>query len=164
MKKLSIVLTLILTLILATGCSKNYELKQKTYEVADKILEGSEFPDMEKLYKGNDKNPENVDAIIDMYYRLKTKDFEDYAVYYAGSGGTADEIAIIEFSDSKKAEDNKEAFDKRIAERKNVFSGYAPGEVQKLEKAKVIVKGKYVFMIISEDPDAGVATFNKSMK
>ncbi len=164
MKRLSLVFTLIMCLVLVTGCTSNFELKEEPYKVADKILDASEFPDMVKLYNGNKENPENVDAIIEMYYGLKTKDFKNYAVYYAGSGGTSDEIAIIEFADKKEADKNKAAFEKRITERKNVFSGYAPDEVKKLEKAKVEVKGKYVYMIISSDPDKALKIFNDSKK
>ena len=40
----------------------------------------------------------------------------------------------------------------RIEDRKNQFSGYKPEEVYKLDNAIVMVQGRYVALIIGEDP------------
>ena len=75
---------------------------------------------------------------------ILTLKFEAYSVVYAGSGGNADEVAVIKFPDEKKVKENKKVFEDIINERINIFQ-VIPQEAEKLKNAELKVKGSYIF-------------------
>ena len=57
----------------------------------------------------------------------------------------------------------KEAVEKRLANRKNDFEGYAPKEVQLLEQSQLTVRGKFLFVAIAARAAEYKDTFAKSL-
>jgi len=53
--------------------------------------------------------------------------------------------------------------ERRIEQRRNDFDGYAPEQVQLLENAQVLVRGRFVFMAVSPDAEQYRTAFVKSL-
>ena len=85
--------------------------------------------------------------------------------YYIGSAGaSSDEVAAAVVKKSSNRDKVKEIFKERIEFRKQMFTGYAPDEVKKLEKAKVFEYGEYIVMVVGDDMDEAKKTLNKVTK
>ncbi len=79
----------------------------------------------------------------------------------AGSGATAEEIALFETKEESEAKNMLEAAQKRVESQKAAFENYAPKEMEKLNKAIVFQKGNYVVVCITDDVDNAQKILNK---
>ena len=93
-------------------------------------------------------------------YDVKDEDVTKHAVYVS-SGATAEEIAVFEAKDADAAARVKTAVDQRIADLKEGFENYVPGEMTKLNNPVVEVKGKYVLLCICDKPDEARTVIDK---
>jgi len=160
MKKniLALVLAFALSTLLLCACSKekvdysNVNLDVTT--VKSDILKTDDFPEM------IDATPDN----ISLMYDLDATKFEGYSVIYAGSGGYADEIAIIKLKSSDEVTKVTKVMKDRVTSRANVFKGYAPLEFEKLNKAVVEAKGDYVFLAVCDNPKKAEKVFDDAFK
>ena len=89
---------------------------------------------------------EKVEAVVGV-----SKDKFKVAKVYRGSGATAEEIDCFEASDEDAAKEIYDVLKTYLEDQKKRYADYAPGEMDKLEKAVVVQNGKYVFMSISDD-------------
>lgn len=122
------------------GCGdSNAALSEPIGDVAQAVIDcGTEFPEMVEV---------NEDTFTHEY-GLETGDYEEYSVYWAGSGGDADEVCIIKTSDTGKV---KKAVKERLDSRKNSFEGYVEAQYDKLCDSKVKTKGSYVYWLCTND-------------
>lgn len=60
---------------------------------------------------------------------------------------------MIEAKNEAQTAEIREAVERRIEKRRNDFDGYAPEQVQLLDKAQILVRGRFVFMAVS--PECG---------
>lgn len=72
----------------------------------------------------------------------------------AGSGATAEELAVFETEDSQAASALAEKLQARNSDRIESYSSYIPGEVPKLENAVIISGGCYVVLCVATDASA----------
>ena len=151
----------VFVLFFVAGCSTNTvednaKLKENiTLEnISKEIISSIEFPEMVKATSKN----------IKFKYDLVTEDFEHFSVFYAGSGGYADEILIFKLSSGKEVKELKDIFEKRIESRSTVFQGYAPAEYEKLEKAKIVTKGNYIMLIVCSNSNKAAKIFENSFE
>ena len=79
----------------------------------------------------------------------------------AGSGATAEEIALFETKEESEAKKMLEAAQKRLESQKAAFENYAPKEMEKLNKAIIFQKGNYVVVCITDDGDNAQKVLNK---
>ncbi len=79
----------------------------------------------------------------------------------AGSGATAEEIALFETKEESEAKKMLEAAQKRVESQKAAFENYAPKEMEKLNKAIIFQKGNYVVVCITDDVDNAQKVLNK---
>jgi len=70
---------------------------------------------------------------------------------FAGSGATAEEIAVFEVKDEADAETVRKSAKAYIESRKNSFKNYIPEEMPKLEHPFVYKNGKLVVVVIADD-------------
>lgn len=77
------------------------------------------------------------------------------AYVYVGSGASADELALFEFSGSEDAEKAVEAAEARVNSQMEDFAGYIPAEVEKLDHALIKTYGRYLVVCVSDEGDAG---------
>jgi len=138
MKKLIVfVLTLVMCLSLFACGSKEIDVKA----LADSLKDGITYTDI--LFDVSD------DMISTMYELPETVK----GVAYAGSGATAEEVAVFEATDENEAKDVETALKARLDSRADSYASYLPDEVEKIENAVVERCGKYVAMCVSDSPD-----------
>ena len=129
------------------GCSKN-EGTLDVQKAADALKAGVTF---------KDELAPPADAAFATLYDVKDEDVTKHAVYVS-SGATAEEIAVFEAKDADAAARVKTAVDQRIADLKEGFENYVPGE---MNNPVVEVKGKYVLLCICDKPDEARTVIDK---
>ena len=75
------------------------------------------------------------------------------ATIYAAGGAGADEISIFTAADTDQAKEVLSVAEAYIETQKESYASYNPKEVQKLEQAIVLQKGKYVIVCVTNDAD-----------
>lgn len=93
--------------------------------------------------------------------------FADYVTdfYLVGStGAVADEVIVAVTDTEAKREKIEKAFRKRLTARTELFNGYEPFEVQKLNKGKILAKGPYVIYLVSGDIDTSFKSASLAIK
>ncbi|MBR2305425.1 MAG: DUF4358 domain-containing protein, partial [Ruminococcus sp.] len=129
----------------SSGSGKSSSAKADTKldaaAIADKLFNEIEYKD--QLVELSE---EKVEAVVGV-----SKDKFKVAKVYRGSGATAEEIDCFEASDEDAAKEIYDVLKTYLEDQKKRYADYAPGEMDKLEKAVVVQNGKYVFMSISDD-------------
>lgn len=148
-----IVITGISAAVLLTGCSG------KIKDIDIHVL-------AESLNTGIAYSDELGQVDLDMANQIYN--FSDTAIeegdFYIGSGATAEEIAAVRCDTSEDADKAEAAFQSRVEEQKDSFRNYVPKEVEKLEKAVIIKKGKYVILSISDEDSAAKDIIKKAFQ
>ena len=75
------------------------------------------------------------------------------ASIYEGSGGTAEEIVVLECGSDEDAKKAEEVLKTRVSEQIESFTDYVPEELTKLNAAVIKVSGKYAVLSVSDTPD-----------
>ncbi len=75
------------------------------------------------------------------------------AAIYEGSGGTAEEIVVLECASDADAAKAEQVLKDRVSEQIESFTDYVPGELTKLNAAVIKVSGKYAVLSVSDTPD-----------
>ncbi|MBQ7562481.1 MAG: DUF4358 domain-containing protein [Lachnospiraceae bacterium] len=75
------------------------------------------------------------------------------SVIYESSGATAEEIVALLCVSEEDAGKAEEALKQRVEEQKESFEDYVPEELVKLSEAVVEVRGRAVFLSVSNAPD-----------
>lgn len=101
---------------------------------------GIEFPEMVEVSEDN----------FQFKYGISADDYSEYSLWWAGSGGDADEICIIKAKDDK-LDNIQKAVEKRLEDQKEVFKDYVPEQYEKLCDTKVKTEGNYVYWICTND-------------
>lgn len=144
MKKL--MATILAIGILFTGCSGSGGSSKDIdpAEAAKTLVDGVEFRDTLVLAEGD---------IASSYYKLDDT-IESHAIYVSGSGGTAEEVAVLKVKDSKDAEAARSILEKRVEDLKFNFEDYVPSEMQKLKSPVIVISGNTAIMVIADDATA----------
>ena len=85
------------------------------------------------------------------------------AAIYEGSGGTAEEIVVLECATEDDAKKAEEVLKTRVSEQIESFTDYVPGELTKLNAAVIKVNGKYAVLSVSNTPDVAGKIIGKYM-
>ena len=85
------------------------------------------------------------------------------AAIYEGSGGTAEEIVVLECATDEDAKKAEEVLKTRVAEQIESFTDYVPEELTKLNAAVIKVNGKYAVLSVSDTPDEAKKIIDKYM-
>lgn len=144
---LVILIYIILLMIYTSGSTKPFE------QVAEKV-EGSIRS--ESLLKRDSQ-------AFKRYYGLNSADYEGVLFYSSEFSISAEEVLLIEVKSEKQVQEVRDAVNARLESRKNAFEGYAPEQVQLLEDAQFLVRGKYIFLAVSADADTYREVFAKSL-
>lgn len=143
MKKRFVVpaVVLIASLFSLSGCGKGSGVKtsKSLKEITADVLDcGVEFPEMVEVEEEN----------FQIKYGLSDGDYEEFSLWWAGSGAEADEVCIIKAKDTEKV---KSAASERIEGQKEVFKDYVPYQYDKLCKSQIETKGDYVYWLCTND-------------
>lgn len=142
-----LLLYVVLLLIYTSGSTKSFE------EVA-----------------GNVEANLNNDSIVKMntqalkrYYGLNSADYDGVILYMSKESISAEELLMVKAENDRQIQKIKEAVQERIDDRKNSFEAIAPEQVKVLDKARVLVRGKFVFFVVSEDAQVYIDLFTGSL-
>lgn len=138
----SVILTATM-MISATACGSNdsKEATKPLSEISTAVKDcGIEFPEMVEV---NDEN-------FQFKYGLSADDYSEFSLWWAGSGGDADEICIVKANDDK-LDTVQKAVEKRLEDQKDVFKDYVPEQYDKLCDTKVKTTGNYVYWVCTND-------------
>lgn len=129
-----------------TGCGKDSnesaETSKPVSEITTEVMNcGIEFPEMVEVSEDN----------FQFRYGLEDGDYSEYSVWWAGSGGDADEICIIKAKDASGTEKIKKAVEGRLDSQKGVFKDYVKEQYNKLCDTKIKTKGNYVYWLCTND-------------
>lgn len=89
--------------------------------------------------------------LIPSLYGLE--DGPELAAVYTSTGATAEEVAVMRFSDQESADAALKALETRVSDQKAACEGYLPAELPKLDKAIVRASGKTVLLVVAADYD-----------
>ena len=138
--KKALMVTLVGTIVIAsfTGCKKEDAKALDIKAVSDSLLNDIVYED------------ELSEVDYELVYNMDEIKVSD-SIVYVGSGATAEEIAVIECETVEEAKKALSALNERVEEQKESFKDYVPKELEKLDEAVVIQKGKTVILSISND-------------
>ena len=163
--KLGIIFVFLLTLVLFGGCvgkstggksDKTEEgQKVKCKDILDELLAECEGIHTDTaMYYGDEKYEEYFEYLYETSYD-RVKD----GAYGYSSASYADEVTVILANEEKDVKVIKGHLEERISRRMQDFNGYKPEEVAKLEKAQIYTEGRYIIMVVSDDPDSVIEKF-----
>ena len=143
-KKLS--LLIVITVIFALcSCGKTNSTKkiEDIDGLALKLSQELEFDDEIEL---------SDDEFTLSKYGIDTSKINDVA-RYAGSGATADEIAVFKCADSDCVEEVQNAVKSRIEYLYDGYSDYDPAEVPKINSSVILINGDVIVFVICKNAD-----------
>ncbi len=146
MKKITAVLLVALMAVCFAACGSNENKSKTNYtpqQAAEKLVGALEF--------GEELEQTDNEITLEKY-GIDASLVAD-AARFAGSGATADEVAVFECVDEEAVKAVSAAIDERVAYLKDGYASYGPGEVPKIENAVVIYDGLMVCFCISNNSE-----------
>ena len=116
----------------------------------------------------NSMNDESIQNLMDVssrglkrYYGFNAAEYDGVMMYIGNNGLSAEEILLIKVNDEKQMNELEAAIKQRMKTRIKDFENYAPDQAQLLREAELIIKGKYIFLAVSENADKYKRVFLK---
>lgn len=148
-----ILLTAMLAIVIS-ACSgdkgSTIEVKQSAKEMADQMLEKVEQPVLMELSAEELKDLYNIDAAK----------LEDYSVRIPMMNVKSNEIAIFKVKDAKDIPDIEAAVKQRAENVQKLFEQYLPDQYENAKNYKLITKGNYVLLVISDSADELIKVYD----
>lgn len=135
-----------------SGCGKDKstEASKPLNEITAEVIDcGVEFPEMVEVSEDN----------FQIKYGLEEGDYEEFSLWWAGSGADADEVCIIKAADVEKV---KSAVTERCEGQMEVFKDYVPKQYNKLCDTEITTKGDYVYWLCTNDNKKAENVIEKS--
>jgi hypothetical protein len=102
------------------------------------------------------------DFVVDMLYNCSEN--VTASAGYCASGGTAEAVAVFECETAENADAVIEKLNVYKASMAEDFTRYTPGEVEKLNGAKIVQVGRYVIFSVSPNPDKAADIINEHIE
>ena len=148
-RKIAWLLALVCLVSALTGCGGKKELEPRAF--VDELLSGAKFTDsLDQL----------DDSIVPLLYGVDAADYTS-AIVYAGTGATAEEIAVFTARDDAAADRLLTAARTRVDDRIESFKNYGPAAAMTLENAIVEKNGKYVIVVVCSDSEGAAKIADK---
>lgn len=100
-----------------------------------------------------------AEAQFSNFYHVDAEKVADQAMY-AGTRASAEEITVIRMKDAADVQLAKDAMAKRLEDQKQAFENYQPGEMAKIQGAKIYTHGAYVMLVVADDTSKAESAFN----
>lgn len=143
----AVLVYVVLLLIYSSGSTKAFD------EVAENIKAGM---NTERLVR------QNAQA-LKRYYRANSADYEGVLFYTSRDSISAEEILLVKAKNDRQVQFLKDAIQKRLENRKDIFENMAPEQVRLLDRAQILVRGRFVFLVVSQDAKEYVDLFTGSL-
>lgn len=152
LKAAAILAVLIAACVFVTGCEKKkQDVIINIDDMAKSILDGVEFDDeLEKLEGEAVKYLYGIDDTV-------------AAAVYAGSGATAEEIAVFDAGTDEGGEKMLKTVEKHVDEQIESYKNYVPSEVARLEKAVIVRSDRYVMLCVTDDDGAAKGIMDEAV-
>lgn len=96
---------------------------------------------------------------LNRYYGLNVADYDGVMMYISGNAMSAEELLVIKVKDESQLNELEKAIQYRIKSRRKDFDGYAPAQAKLLENSKLIIRGKYLLFVASENANVYTKAF-----
>ncbi|MFF2752454.1 DUF4358 domain-containing protein [Psychrobacillus sp. NPDC058041] len=156
MKKRMIFLmvTIVIGLVMIAGCSKDkpstIESKLTAKEMVDQMVKEVEQPALMEL---------KSDQVKD-FYNLDPEKLEEYSIRIPMMNVKTNEIAILKVKDVKDVPAVESAVKERAENVKKQFEHYLPDQYENAKNYKLVTKGNYVLLVISDKADELVKVYD----
>ena len=147
MKKMMVLMLTAMVALVISACSNDksetIEVKESAKEMADKMVTEVEQPAQIELSEEQLKDFYNIDA----------SKLEDFTVRMPMMNVKTNEIAIFKVKDAKDVAEIEAAAKERAENVAKQFEQYLPDQYENAKNYKIVTKGNYVLMVISESAD-----------
>ncbi len=147
MKKMMVLMLTAMVALVISACSNDksetIEVKESAKEMADKMITEVEQPAQIELSEEQLKDFYNIDA----------SKLEDFTVRMPMMNVKTNEIAIFKVKDAKDVAEIEAAAKERAENVAKQFEQYLPDQYENAKNYKIVTKGNYVLMVISESAD-----------
>lgn len=120
-----------------TDNKKSYESLSKLYEDLQNNVE----------FEATMEAPEEY---VENAFGITSEDYEDGCIYIADSELSACTIAILKTTDKDKMENLVELLKEYKSSKEDELEDYLPEQYDLVKNSKVVTKGEYVYLVISE--------------
>ena len=152
-KIVSVFLSGLVLAITLTGCGSKKQADFDVYDLATELNEQITYADTLMMLDI---------GTAGMFLNLSGINVTKAAIY-EGSGGTAEEIVVLECESDDDARAAGEALKTRVSEQIESFTDYVPEELTKLNAAVIKVNGKYAVLSVSDAPEDAAKIIAKYM-
>lgn len=164
-QKLTALLLVFVMLAGLTACGKDEEEAKKrdkykdvsAYELAMAAVNSQDNFAEGAIETFDLTSPDNRDTYFELCYDVENFSesgiAEDFS-YIGCSVGNADEVAVAVVPKKSKRDTVEEMFRFRMDSRIEAFTGYAPEQVQKLKKGKILTYDEYIIFLVCDDVES----------
>lgn len=152
-KTMMLLLTIVLAMVISACAgdkSSTIEVKQSAKEMADQMVEKVEQPAQMELSAEEFQNLYNIDP----------EKLEDYSVRVPMMNVKTNEIAILKVKDAKDVAEVEAAAKQRAENVIKQFEQYLPEQYENAKNYKLITKGNYVLLVISDSADELIKVYD----
>ncbi len=154
MKKTIMILLTAMLAVIISACAgdkdSTIEVKLSAKEMADQMLEKVEQPVLMEL---------SAEELKDLY-NIDSAKLEDYSVRVPMMNIKTNEIAIFKVKEEKDVADIQAALKKRAENVQKQFEQYLPDQYENAKNYKLITKGNYVLLVISDSADELIKVYD----
>ncbi|MFJ7978065.1 DUF4358 domain-containing protein [Peribacillus sp. NPDC096379] len=158
MKKIIIIMLTIMLAIVVSACSvdksSTIEVKQSAKEMADQMVKKVQEPAQMEL---------SAEELKDLY-KIDPKKLEDFSIRVPMMNVKTNEIAILKVKDAKDVADVKAAAKQRAENVMKQFEHYLPDQYENAKNYRLITKGNYVLLVISDKADEIIKVYDSFFK
>lgn len=168
MKRIVLVMLAACLAVGLAACGGGEPAPGETNGAESNVVDSTTLPDaqtMARAFLDGEVFSETLEELdLDVAYRLYA--LEDYGVaregltggaVYGSTGATAEEVAVLIFSDAGTAQTAKEALEDHIDSQKESYEEYIPAEIPKLDEATVTICGDTLILVVPADADKAAA-------
>ncbi|MGE7091808.1 DUF4358 domain-containing protein [Lysinibacillus sp. NPDC048646] len=152
-KTMMLLLTIVLAMVISACAgdkSSTIEVKQSAKEMADQMVEKVEQPAQMELSAEELQNLYNIDP----------EKLEDYSVRVPMMNVKTNEIAILKVKDANDVAEVEAAAKQRAENVIKQFEQYLPEQYENAKNYKLITKGNYVLLVISDSADELIKVYD----
>lgn len=166
MKRL--LLALLLPALLLAGCTPQEPTTgASAIELGNAVAESQPKEFLQGLTPLSPDGEPDVSEKLETYllisYGLERTDWTD-AVAACSEGFQASELAVIQLSEQADAETAEQGLAAYVERRKAEFTGYAPGEAAKLERAVLLRQGRWLLLAVCPEPELAQTAFESAFQ
>ena len=155
MKRITAVLLLAALLLAAAGCFAEAAPEEMTCEgLADAVLASAEFRELTDM----------TERYVEKYLILSAEDLDEWVFKRDATRGTPEMILLLKVKAGADQALIRQSAQELLEEQRLQYRDYQPGEMFKLEAARVLENGPFLALIVSPDADASYAALGEGWK